>query len=354
MFTFLFKLPGPSISVGRQQADIEPHSAESRRVARSAYGYVLKVQTTMRTILPSARTHDLLQARAGELLRKDHYTWGELFELEMLCVELASDDMLALICPTDVDPKLSLMDAERTFEGRIAGVSPMPAAPGRPVAVDRGELRRAVLLGQQRYFRALRRESALDRLRFRLGLFTLVLALSGGVYYWLSTGHPTDCALALSAIFGILGAFASVLQRIQSVGEKAGAAVQSGASVAMLMEGSWSLYLALASGAVFGILGFWLLAGGLGGTFLSARLVPQFGASGATCDSLALPYLLAGADYGKMAVWAFFFGFAERFIPDLLTQLAKNGATSVSRESYGGKPARAGARKRPDAPGDGR
>ncbi|OHX13362.1 hypothetical protein [Chromobacterium sphagni] len=335
---------------GRPPATAEPSSAETRQVARSAYGYVLRVQTTVRIILPSSRGDETLKRRADELLRKENYTWGELFELEMLCAELASDDMLVLIRPTDVDPSLEYCEAACMAErwgGAADGLAgALAGARGGKPAAGRAELRAAVLLGQQRYFRSLRRERALDRLRLRLGLFTLAMALLGGIYYWWLSGSPTDAGLALSATFGILGAFASVLQRIQSVGEKTSTNGQSGASVAMLMEGSWSLYLALASGAVFGILGFWLFAGGFGGAFLSTQLAPSFSASLASCHDSALPYLQQGSDYGKMAVWAFFFGFAERFIPDLLTQLAKNGAANVPRPQSRRLLAEAGKRSR--------
>jgi len=318
---------------------------ESEEVARSAYGYVLKVQTMMRIILPAARDGTAQIERAKQLLAQNHYTWAELFELEVLCVELASDDRLIMIRPADVDLSVDLSNADGTVEWME---TPPPAKPPgggdtgagtagtSPPTISRPALSAAVLLGQQRFFRALRRERALDRLRFRLGQFTLALLCISGSYYWLAVG-PTDRDLAMTSTFGVLGAFASVLRRIQDVGEKINGNAQSGASVAMLMDGSWSLYLALASGGLFGILGFWLFAGGLGGAFLSEGLIPHFWPPANAKSSGSLPYLLQGVDYGKMAAWAFFFGFAERFIPDLLTQLSKSGNKGNSPGAQPGK-----------------
>ncbi|WP_152680428.1 hypothetical protein [Chromobacterium subtsugae] len=307
-------------------------AAAENEVERSAFGYVLKVQTTMKAILLNDPENGEKLVRAKQLLSQSRYTWGDLFEMEELCVELARDDMLAMIRPADIDLSLDMSEGDGVASAQEAAKQPA----GAP-AVSRAALRAAVLLGQQRFFRALRRERALDRLRFRLGRFTLALLLLGACYYWLSVGR-TDSSLAVAAIFGILGAYASILQRIQDVGNKTSGNGQSGASVAMLMDGSWSLYLALASGVLFGILGFWLFAAGLGAAFLSSGLAPQFGPHEPSSD--VLPYLLRGVDYGKMAVWAFFFGFAERFIPDLLTQLAKSGSANDDAGSGSAKAGR--------------
>jgi hypothetical protein len=41
-------------------------------------------------------------------------------------------------------------------------------------------------------------------------------------------------------------------------------------------------------------------------------------------------YLVNGADYGKMAIWAFASGFSERFIPDLLTKVTGSGDATTA------------------------
>ncbi|WP_440030040.1 hypothetical protein [Chromobacterium amazonense] len=274
-------------------------------VERNAKGYVIRVKGLHRALQPYQYGLPADQQRARELIAQDGCSWAELFELELLAVSLATEEQFGIL----------------TAHWREAA----------PVGVGRNDLFRVVLAGQQRYFKVLRRERALDRLRLHLGAFTLLLA-SALFGYFLWTQSASASSLALAGLFGILGSFTSILMRIQDAGQNLNG--QTSAGIATLMDGSWSLYLALLSGVLFGILGFYAFAADIGGHFLSWDLIPNIEPkAGTVCPGAGhggcLPYLAGAADYGKMAVWGFFFGFAEKFIPDVLTKLAN--ARSASR-----------------------
>ena len=281
------------------------YKRECADVARNAKGYVIRVQSLHRALLPYQTGIQTDQQRAQTLLTQNKYSWAELFELELLAVSLARPEQFGIL----------------TAHWRES------AQPN----LDRNELFSKTLAGQQHYFKILRRERALDRLRLHLGCFTLlVVALTAGFLQW-TTSAPSY-SLALAGMFGILGSFTSILMRIQDTGQSLNG--QTSAGIATLMDGSWSLYLALLSGVLFGILGFYVFAAGIGSHFLSDDLIPKI--QPINCNLCpknkswgCLPYLVDKADFGKMAVWGFFFGFAEKFIPDVLTKLAN--ASTASR-----------------------
>ena len=125
---------------------------------------------------------------------------------------------------------------------------------------------------------------------------------------------------------GVLGGFLSVQQRLQ----------RTDASDPLLKEmqlrAGWFSVVILApvSGAVFASVLYWLflakfLQGGLFPKFVGA-LRPVIGNDLSWKNFIAQCSPNSVADYGKLLVWSFIAGFAERFVPNVLTRLAGQAA----------------------------
>ncbi|BBH14535.1 hypothetical protein [Chromobacterium haemolyticum] len=172
--------------------------------------------------------------------------------------------------------------------------------------------------GQRSFYRAIRKERAVDGLRLKLLLAAFLIEVPFFIALISDhTGLPIK-SLAIAVTFGVLGAFTSVLRRLQGVETKEEINQKSGVGISILIDGSWSLYLALASGAVFGAMGLFIFGSGLLKGIITENLIPKI----SDIADNSYYFKLAGyIDTCKMAVWAFIFGFAEKFIPDLLNIL---------------------------------
>jgi hypothetical protein len=82
-----------------------------------------------------------------------------------------------------------------------------------------------------------------------------------------------------------------------------------------LQSGQFSLYLAPLTGAMFALVIFLTFLGQL----VSGTVFPEI--KGDLTAALH-PY---SANYGKLLVWSFIVGFAERFVPDTLNSLMARG-----------------------------
>lgn len=114
--------------------------------------------------------------------------------------------------------------------------------------------------------------------------------------------HQTLVAtIILSLLMGALGGFLSVQQRIEKIPTEQDPIL----TMFQLHEGGFAVRLAPLTGAICALVLFLVFQAEL----LKGAAFPDMGK------------LYLGAEYGKLLVWCFLAGFAERFVPDTLDNL---------------------------------
>ncbi len=220
------------------------------------------------------------------------------------------------------------------------------------------------------------KEALRNRISMQTSALTLGIILFGtAVYLWLVNAKMPVPTLIAVIFAGVLGGFLSCQQRLQSAQN-----IDPLLKELQLASGWFSVVvLAPLSGGVFGVVIYMLFVAGL----LSGGLFPSFGTTSqpaATTAPVASPRPAAAApkkggvapsvpqpapgssggsgmsfdrfigesdpvdaaSYGKLLVWAFIAGFAERFVPDVLTRIAGQ-PFNLGGGSRPGAPAPAGA-----------
>jgi hypothetical protein len=156
----------------------------------------------------------------------------------------------------------------------------------------------------------------------RIALGILVSGLLLGLVVWrcLDQDQIPIATLIVVAFAGCLGGFVSMQRRIGQVPSDGDPLL----SIFQLNSGLSTLYLAPVSGAIFAILLYFIFSGRLldGGLFPDMSKVFEFKWNIREW---------AGKDpifaFGKLLVWSFIAGFAERFVPDILDRLVVRGQT---------------------------
>lgn len=134
--------------------------------------------------------------------------------------------------------------------------------------------------------------------------------------------------LVLSALFGALGGFVSLMRRIYGATAPNTAGINPGLiNIQELDSGVFSLLLSPVYGAVFAILLSFLFMSGI----LQGSLFPAFeNANGASSHFTLLsvkPSSLSGLF--SLMVWSFIAGFAETLVPDMLNRLIAQARTTA-------------------------
>jgi hypothetical protein len=153
-------------------------------------------------------------------------------------------------------------------------------------------------------------------------------------------GHPFFAVLATAVYAGIMGGMVSCTRRLSEVPTSGDAL----GSIYALKNSRYVLYFAPLTGAVFAVVTMLLFMGQV----LKGMVFPSFpdlAATGAVSGQWQFTrYLLPASskDYALLFLWCFIAGFAERFIPDTLTDLTQrasdrdksvSGVASIRRQS---------------------
>lgn len=168
----------------------------------------------------------------------------------------------------------------------------------------------------------------------QLALILLFLAMAlvlGSVHLF-----ACDCrgkVNAMAMLFGVLGAFTSVMRRMRADAEQHGGGSESTyKELTALAYGKIGIAFSLVFGAVFALVLMLLFESGLAGVVFNDKLVAQifpalpldFGKAGCSTPGCWLGFTnVASASFAKMLVWSFIAGFAEQFVPDALHRLTK-------------------------------
>jgi hypothetical protein len=278
----------------------------------------------------------------------DGWLWSEAYELERCVVRLEPPERLCMRLPL-------LRDEYAAIAGTAAYKVYADSGPPNPAAYDikkpDPELEKLLradalrLLGELHWlYMAITAE---DReLRDIAGKFGTVrwwsIATFGLLYaalYGVEVVARYDHALPfptapVAALCGALGGYMSARQRLESVSVE-------GNQIANLFEIDrryLAVTTAIFAGAVFGLVFYAILVGGL----VTGLLFPKFEPVSVEPCPLKQPLgwivdLAVGiapesaVDYAKTFVWAFIAGFAERMVPDILGTLGAGAAKGSSK-----------------------
>lgn len=269
---------------------------------------------------------------------------GQLFEIELELIWLV--------------PKTALQARFWTIEDRFHRVVPKGVArsyknsfTGHPVnnvpeEVLRQRARNLLDVIHANYLINLAREILIRRLMAFLTLAAVVV-LAIGIATVSVVDVPPVPALVVIILTGMAGAMISIIQRLQKATSR-DAMVDDGIFELIGLRIGWvSIFLSVAIGGVLALFIYVLLAGGLLEAVLpkmqignAPPLDPAAGNAGTTTPACATTKgeeckywadrmyrslgLRSQGDLFKLIVYAFASGFAERFVPDIITKLTKD------------------------------
>jgi len=264
--------------------------------------------------------------RADAVIKKSHdrpddLTWGDIFLLE---------DTNFSLMPPDVVERSAWILRERfreiasctVYDKYINSDVPKDATTPAGLSLLKADLTRVLDFLHWYYSlipmrERIRKSLTLDCI-FMVVAYTAVL---GGTLFWCHA-HTADFLAMLACVVycGIIGGFVSSQRRMQSLPNDGDPLI----SVFGLDNAGYYLWLSPLLGAIFAIiLTLMFIAGVLkGSAFPDFFLPPANGQALRFFDFIWATLPKTSEEYGKLFVWAFLAGFAERLVPDNLDRLA--------------------------------
>lgn len=129
---------------------------------------------------------------------------------------------------------------------------------------------------------------------------------------------------------GVVGAFVSVLRRVQAI-PSTNTHTDDSVTIQLNLHYSFgSIMAALFFGAVFSVVLFFLFAG----HFIEGEVFPKFNEVNASgfdfCAFISQIDPKGGVNFGKLMIWSFLAGFAENFVPDSLDRIRAKATNNKS------------------------
>lgn len=242
--------------------------------------------------------------RVQEIIDKhkngDNVTWGELYLLEKYVIYRQPQEVLKARLPG-----LRLSYREIAGSGAYEQyLQSRQAAPlDGPIEELRADVGRLLDALHWAYAIAPEREQVRSNLLRTIATEMLVSVIAAGAvgfaaYY---SGHTQVATLVCVLLMGALGGFFSVQRRIENIPSDQDPIL----TMFQLQNGRFSVHLAPLTGAICALVLYLIFQAGL----FKGAAFPDVG------------QLPAPEEYGKLLVWSFIAGFAERFIPDTLDNL---------------------------------
>ena len=249
-----------------------------------------------------------LQALASEYrvdVEKRPSSWEEVFQLELLAIKLLPGEMLMA--------RLPIVEAKY----KMAGLPALPAMKNPDDLKEASNRLLAMTVELQWNFRKsvlIQRSVA----QLRNSLFWRFVIYLSVLLFISSWGYSNIFHLViLSMLMGLTGSFVSILRRIVRETPANGQNMISGVAYRDFTEleaGKNSVYYALLTGPIFGVVIMLILAGNILGS-VGGDFVPEINA---VLDQQPNAFQEAA----KLMVWCFLAGFAEQLVPDVLDKLS--------------------------------
>ena len=279
-------------------------------------------------------TLDTADSRADAVIKKSHerpddLTWGDIFLLENINFSLM---------PPEVVDRSAWILRERFREIACSSVydryvnSNIPKEADTPAKLSllKADLTRILDVLHWYYSLIPMRERIRKSLTIDCILMVVAYTVLLGVFlpwcYW----HKSNFLAMMACVLycGIIGGFVSSQRRMQSIPSDGDPLI----SVFGLDSAGYYLWLSPLLGAVFAaILTLMFIAGVLKGSVFPDFYLSSAGAHGLPFFHFTWNTLpKTSEEYGKLFVWAFLAGFAERLVPDSLDRLASKVAPQGS------------------------
>jgi hypothetical protein len=256
-------------------------------------------------------------------------TWGDLYALEKACATILPDADVPAHLATARD-RFRQIVGDRSYASYLAASSADPAHSASGVEAMRGELLALIDRLNYLYTATPGKERIRNRMSFWLSVVTIaaVLVIAAQLRATLRTHDVTEGShtLLVAMLAGVLGGFVSVQQRLQSATD-----VDPLFNRLQMSSGFWNIIIvAPIFGGIFAAVLYAIFAAGAitGTAFPVIYAGPSAVAGHAAPAAINLETFLraagpaSGADLAKLIVWSFIAGFAERFVPDVLSRLA--------------------------------
>jgi hypothetical protein len=259
--------------------------------------------------------------------RAEDLTWGDVFLLENIVFSLQ---------PPDVVDRNAWIIRERFREISCPSVYEKYTNSHPPVDSDTPEKLALLKADMTRVLDILHWYYSLipirERIRKSLTISCLLLVLLytfllGGILYWCNSYHASFVATMICVVYcGTIGGFVSSQRRMQSIPTEGDPLI----SVFGLDNAGYYLWLSPLLGAIFAVLLALMFIGGI----LKGTIFPEFVSS---TGKAGLPFFdftwntlpKISDDYGKLFVWTFIAGFAERLVPDSIDRLTSKFGESA-------------------------
>lgn len=283
--------------------------------------------------------------------RPDDLTWGDVFLLENIVFSLQPPEVInrntwiirerfrEIACPS-------------VYEKYINSNLPIESDTPEKLAILKADLTRILDVLHWHYslipMRERMRRSLTKRCILLVVLYTILL---GALLLFVFHRHHFEFAAMLVCVIycGILGGFVSSQRRMESIPNDGDPLI----SVFGLDSADYYLWLSPLLGATFAtVLLFMFIGDILKGSVFPEFYAPHLGKEGLSHFWFAWETVPTTAvEYGKLFVWAFLGGFAERLVPDSLDRLASK--LSPNDKGAAARATALDAKTPPQQPGEG-